>query len=164
MAKTPAQTVKDKYGDKSKLVAALKPFLGDDLWVARENKDKGLAHVSNAKLLRLLGIFSAVQSKWGTRAKLIDAIMGVEGRAKDTGYRGRLEAWPVPRLYDYYKSAAHRRGLGDEAPKKEAAAPAKAAAAAPKEKAAKKPAAKKAAVEGEAPAKKPAKKKAEKAE
>jgi len=159
MSKTPAQIVKDKYGDKAKLVAALKPFLGSDLWLARENKDKGLAHVSNAKLLRLFDTFSAVQSKWGTRAKLIDAIVQAEGRAKDTGYRTRLDAWPVPRLYDHYKSVARRNGTPvDAAPtaKKEAAPKAEAAPA----KAAAKPRAKKAApAEGEAPAPKKATKK-----
>lgn len=106
MAKSPSQLVKDKYGDKQKLVDAVKQFVNDDLWVGRENKDKGLARVSNAKLLRLLEIFTAVQSKWGTRAKLIDAIVEVAGRTKDAGYRTRLEGWPVPRLYDSYKSLA----------------------------------------------------------
>ena len=45
---SPSQTMKDKFGEKKKLVDALAPFLGDDLWVARENKNKGLARVSNA--------------------------------------------------------------------------------------------------------------------
>ena len=68
---TPSKTVKDRFGDKKKLVDALKPFLGEDLWVGRENKDKGLSRISNAKLVRLFDTFTAVQSKWGTRGKLI---------------------------------------------------------------------------------------------
>ena len=104
----PAQSVKDRFGDKKKLVDALQPFLGDDLWVARHNKDKGLARVSNAKLLRLHEVFTAVQSKWGTRAKLVDAILDVGGRQKDAGFKARLETWPVPRLYDHWKSISKR--------------------------------------------------------
>lgn len=105
---SPAQTVKARFGEKKKLVDALKPFLGADLWVARDNKDKGLSRVSNGKLLRLYETFTAVQSKWGTRGKLIDAILDLEGRQKDAGFKSVIETWPVPRLYDRWKSAARR--------------------------------------------------------
>ncbi len=146
--KSPISSVKEKFGDKAKLVAELEKFTKDgDLWVSRTNANKGLAHVSNAKLLKLHRTFSEVKEKFGTRAKLIDAICELEKRAKDEGYKKRLGAFPVPRLYDMYKSAAKRSGAKTEgAPKKAAAkaekkAPAKKAAAKP----AKKPAAKKAA-------------------
>ena len=98
----------EKYGDKAKLVAAVEKFTGDDLWVARTNKDKGLAHVSNAKLLRLHAVFTEVKEKFGTREKLIDAILEVQKRSKDTGLRQKLQSWPVPRLYDAYKSSSKR--------------------------------------------------------
>jgi hypothetical protein len=139
---SPLATLKEKFGDKSKLVAELEKFTkNDDLWVSRTNEDKGLAHVSNAKLLKLHRTFSEVKEKFGTRAKLIDAICELEKRPKDEGYKTRLGAYPVPRLFDLYKSVAKRT-----APK---AAPKKKAPAAPKKpvvkKAAAKPAAKKAA-------------------
>jgi len=155
MAKSPSQTVKDKFGDKQKLVDAVKQFVNDDLWVGRENKDKGLARVSNAKLLRLLETFTAVKSKWGTRGKLIDAVVEAAGRTKDAGYRKGIEGWPVPRLYDAYKSLSKKSApkaekaaaKKSEAPKAEAKPAAKKAAAKKSEapKAAGKPAAKKAA-------------------
>jgi hypothetical protein len=106
--KTPLTLVKEKFGDKSKLVQAVEKFTGEDLWVSRTNEDKGLAHVSNAKLLRLLATFSLVKEKFGTRDKLIDAILELEGRSKDAGLRQRLSMWPVPRLFDTYKSATKR--------------------------------------------------------
>jgi len=106
--KTPFALVKEKFGDKSKLVQAVEKFTGEDLWVSRTNEDKGLAHVSNAKLLRLLATFSLVKEKFGTRDKLIDAILELETRSKDAGLRQRLSKWPVPRLFDAYKSAAKR--------------------------------------------------------
>ena len=90
MAKGPLAIVKDKFGDKKKLIAAVEAFTGDDLWVSRTNKDKGLAHVSNAKLVRLHETFSAVKEKFGTRAKLIEAILEVEKRVKDEGYKKHL--------------------------------------------------------------------------
>ena len=165
----PAQTVKDRFGDKNKLVDALKPFLSADLWVGRENKDKGLARVSNAKLLRLFETFTAVQSKWGTRGKLVDAILDLEGRQKDAGFKATIETWPVPRLYDRWKGAARRANVkgtishaktekkGAEGSKAEKPA---AHAAAPK--AAKTTAAKKSASSTDKGEKKPAKKAAAK--
>jgi hypothetical protein len=74
-----------------------------------------------------------VKSKFGTREKLIDAILELEKRTKDAGYRQRLLAWPVPRLYDAYKSIAKRAKAGkpETAPKAAAKKPeAKAAKAA----------------------------------
>ena len=105
----PLALVKEKFGDKAKLVEAVEKLTGDDLWVSRTNKDKGLAHVSNAKLLRLHATFTEVKEKFGTREKLIDAILEIEKRTKDAGFRQRLSAWPVPRLFDAYKSATKRK-------------------------------------------------------
>lgn len=147
--KSPLATLKDKFENKAKLVAELEKLTkDDDLWVARVNKNKGLAHVSNAKLLKLHATFAAVKEKFGTRAKLIDAICEVEKRAKDEGFKTRLGNFPVPRLWDMYKSASKRAGAGakDEAkaakrkaaPKKAAPAKAAPAKAAPKKTAAKK--------------------------
>jgi hypothetical protein len=150
MTKTPLAALKETFGDKAKLVAELENLTkGDELWVSRLNANKGLAHVSNAKLLRLHRTFTAVKEKFGTRAKLIDAIAEMEKRAKDEGYKTRLGAFPVPRLWDMYQSVAKRIAGKDKAakvaasgkkrpaaakvaaaPKKKAAAPKKKAAAA----------------------------------
>jgi hypothetical protein len=124
--KSPLATVKDKFGDKAKLVAAVEKFTGEDLWIGRTNEDKGLAHVSNAKLLRLHATFTEVKEKFGTREKLVAAVLDVEKRTKDEGYKARISAWPVPRLYDFYKAAAKRAKAA--APKTKAAPKAKAAA------------------------------------
>jgi hypothetical protein len=143
--KNPIATVKAKFENKAKLVAELEKLTKDgDLWVSRLNENKGLAHVSNAKLLKLHATFAAVKEKFGTRAKLIDAICEVEKRVKDEGYKSRLNAFPVPRLWDLYRATSKR------------------AAAATAPKAAKKAAPAKAAPVKAAPAKAPAKKSAPK--
>lgn len=132
---SPLATVKEKFGDKEKLVASLEKLTGTDLWLGRTNTDKGLAHVSNAKLLRLHAVFTEVKEKFGTHAKLVAAVLETEKRTKDEGYKTRLGTWPVPRLYDHYKAVAKRA-------KAAAAKPAKPAAAPKAEKKAEKPAAK----------------------
>jgi hypothetical protein len=108
MAKAPITVVKEKFGDKTKLVEAVKAFMSEDLWVNRLNSEKGLEHVSNAKLLRLHQIFTQVKAEFGTRDKLIDAILTLENRSKDQGFRSKLAAYPVPRLLDLHKSAKKR--------------------------------------------------------
>ncbi len=108
--KSPLALVKERFGDKAKLVEAVKAFAADELWMGRTSADrnggegKGLDNVSNAKLLKLHATFSEVKEKFGTRAKLIDSIVAAVKREKDAGYRKRIEQYPVPRLYDMYKS------------------------------------------------------------
>jgi hypothetical protein len=113
MAKAPLAAVKEKFENKKKLVEAVQAFVNDsELWVGRLASDRGgeggLSRVSNAKLLKLHATFEAVKKEFGTRAKLIDACLTVEKRTKDEGYKSRISAWPVPRLYDHYKSAKKR--------------------------------------------------------
>ncbi len=124
-ANNPLAVVKEKFGEKAKLVEALEKLAGEALWVSRTNKEKGLAHVSNAKLLRLHATFTTVKEKFGTREKLIDAILELEKRSKDAGLRQKLLDWPVPRLFDAYRSAAKRSAPPAARP---AAAPKKAPA------------------------------------
>jgi hypothetical protein len=158
--KSPLALAKEKFGDKEKLVAAVQSFANDgELWLSRTNAGKGLAHVSNAKLLRLHATFTEVKAKFGSRAKLIDAILDLEKRVKDAGYKTRLNAWPVPRLWDYFKAAEKRvKGAAKAVAKKTAPKAAKKTAAGEgKDGAAKKPAANKTATK--APAKKTAAKK-----
>ncbi len=110
--KSPLATVKEKFGEKSKLVEAVKALATDDLWLGRTSADRGhdrgLEHVSNAKLLRLHAVLTEVKEKFGTRAKLVDEILAAEKRTKDAGFKKRIEAYPVPRLYDIFKSAQKR--------------------------------------------------------
>jgi hypothetical protein len=131
MQKSPAAIVKEKFGDKAKLLAALGPLTDDSLWLPRVNKNKGLERVSNAKLLRLHRVLSEVKDKFGTRGKLIDAVCDLEKRTKDDGYKKRLDAYPVPRLYDLYRALAKRTADGSKARGKGAAS-AGAKATAPK--------------------------------
>jgi hypothetical protein len=130
-SKTPLSLVKEKFGDKAKLVEALEKLTSQDLWVARTNKNKGLGRVSNVKLLRLHATFAEVKEKFGTRDKLIDALLDTLQRSKDAGFRQRVSEWPVPRLVDAYKSAMRRNSATRETAPAAGAAPAKSKAATP---------------------------------
>lgn len=140
--KSPLAIVKEKFGDKSKLVEAVKAFGTEELWLGRTSADnaggkgRGLGHVSNAKLVRLHTVFTEVKEKFSTRAGLIEAILTAQKRSKDGDLKKKLETYPVPRLFDLYKSAskaakAAEKAAEPRAPKAPKAAPA-APAAAPK--------------------------------
>jgi hypothetical protein len=108
--KSPLAIVKEKFGDKSKLVEAVKAFGTEELWLGRTSADnaggkgRGIGHVSNAKLVRLHAVFTEVKTKFGTRASLIEAILTAQKRSKDGDLKKKLETYPVPRLFDLYKS------------------------------------------------------------
>jgi hypothetical protein len=108
MAKSPLQTVKERFKNKAGLVTAVKGLLTDDLWIDRLNSNKGLDRVSNQKLLHLHGVLTEVKSKFGSRAKLIDAIASASGRAKDAEYKTGLERFPTPRLLQICLGAQKR--------------------------------------------------------
>lgn len=106
--KSPLALVKERFTDKDGLIKALKELATEELWLDRLDQDKGLDSVSNKKLLRLHTVISDVKKQFGTRAKLVDAILTQEKRGKDEGYKTRLSRLPTPRLLDQYKVGAKR--------------------------------------------------------
>jgi hypothetical protein len=113
MSKSPLSTVKERFGDdpkkaKQKLVEAVKKAAGKDLWLERVSEQKGLEHVSNKKLLHLERVFEAVSKKVGSRDQLIEAIVGLEGRNEDEGYKARLTKQSTPNLWDRYRAVQSR--------------------------------------------------------
>ncbi len=106
--KSPLSVVKEQFGDKAKLVSAVEKLATDDLWLDRISEEKGLAHVSNAKLLKLHAALTLAKSEFGSRSKLIASILELESRSKDSGYQARLEKFALPRLLDLHRSVARR--------------------------------------------------------
>ena len=121
---TPLSVMKERFGDKAKLVAAVEKLAAGDLWVDRVS-GKTLTRVSNAKLLRLHDVLTAAKKEFGTRKKLVSEIATLRSRDKDDGLKARLEAFPLPRLMDEHRSAALRaaraKGKAPAAPKKRVA-------------------------------------------
>ena len=105
---SPLKTVQEKFGEKSKLIKAVEALGKNELWLKRLSKDKGLECVSNAKLLRLHRLLSEAKSEFGSRGALIDALLKLNRREKDQGFRARLERYPTPRLLDLHRAAGRR--------------------------------------------------------
>ena len=118
MKKTPVQIVTERFQSKEKLVEAVTKLATTELWLDRTHAEKGLARTSNAKLLRLHGILEDAKKRFGSRDKLIAAILELEKRVKDGGYKTRLSQYPLPRLIDLHDVAARRsKRAGKEAKK-----------------------------------------------
>jgi len=108
MKKTPLARVKEQFQSKEKLVAAVKELATDALWLDRVSGAKGLQRVSNVKLLRLYDVLSTAKKEFGSRDKLVGAILDLEKRSKDAGYKTRLERYTLPRLLDLHRASDRR--------------------------------------------------------
>jgi hypothetical protein len=148
MKKSPVAAVKERFQSKDKLVEAVQKLATADLWLDRVSGEKGLAKVSNHKLLKLHETLTDASKRFGSRDKLISAILELKKRTKDAGYGARLKKAGLPELLDLHQSAerASKRAAAKAAPavkKTVKKAPAKVAPAAAKKAPAKKPAKKK---------------------
>jgi len=111
MKKMPLAEIKERFGSKEALVKELKAlFDKGEMFENRLNPDSGLTHVANSKLLRLHEVATEVKERFSTRARLIDDLLKTMKREKDEGLRSRFERWGLPRLWDYYRSTARKRG------------------------------------------------------
>lgn len=110
MKKTPLAEVKERFGSKENLIKELKGlFDKGQLFEDRLNPDKGISHISNAKLLKLHRVANEVTERFTTRANLIADLAKTLGREKDTGIKEKFEKWGLPRLWDYYQSISKRQ-------------------------------------------------------
>ncbi len=100
--KSPFKRVSEDHGGKEKLVDAIVEVLdrGD------EDKDalkKRLQSSSNTKLLKLLATATELKSKFGSKEKLVDALLAQLGRQKDVDFRTKLLTYSPARLLDMHK-------------------------------------------------------------
>ena len=114
MTDSPLSILKARFGDdpkkaKQALVDAVKKAAGKDLWLDRINESKGLAHVSNKKLLHLEQVFQRVAAEVGSREKLIAEIANLAGRSKDADYKARLARQSTPTLWDRFQAVQSKR-------------------------------------------------------
>ena len=100
---TPFQRVQQLHGGKEQLVDKITDVLerGEE---SKEDLKKRLQSSSNTKLLRLLEAATELKDRFGTREKLVDAILAKMGRQKDADFRTKLLAWTPARLLDLHRA------------------------------------------------------------
>ena len=99
MKKSPVAVVKERFQSKDKLVEAVQKLATGDLWLDRVNEAKGLAKVSNDKLIKLHDVLADAQKRFGSRDKLISAILELKKRTKDAGYQAPEKRIPPQTHY-----------------------------------------------------------------
>src|SRR5262249_30420718 len=92
------------HGSKESLAKSLADAL------ARDDEDTGiiadrLGKASNTQLLHLQAVVEVVKEKFGSRAKLIEAIGAAEKKSTDKDYLAKLETFSLPHLLDIATSA-----------------------------------------------------------
>lgn len=98
---SPLAQVKRLHGSKEKLVDSLVDALGKDAGdESPEALKQRLQSSSNKKLLRLAKAISTVNTKHGSKDKLVQTVSAAKGHAKDQDYVAKLQTMSIPRLLD----------------------------------------------------------------
>ena len=80
---------------------------GDAMVGGEDDKDAfrtRLLSAANSKLIRLHKMGRAVAERWGSKDKLVDALLLLQRRGKDEDYRSKLSTLPLGKLYDQFHS------------------------------------------------------------
>ncbi len=106
--RTPLSEVKERFGSKDALIKEIEKLTAKKDLLAEKLSDKGIDHVSNAKLLRLHRLVTDVTERFTSRAALVDAYLELKHRSKDEPYRQKLMTYTLGRLYDMYQVAQRK--------------------------------------------------------
>lgn len=108
MKKSPLSLVKEQFGSKEQLVDAL-TALPEGVLRESDEEDKDalrtrLLTAANSKLLRLHKMGRVVAERFGSKDKLVDALLMLQRRGKDADYGNKLRTLPLGKLYDQFNS------------------------------------------------------------
>lgn len=103
MSKSPQQIVKEKYGEKSKLIDAVIGLVEAREGESAEAHKRRLRNVSNAKLLHLLAIGERVKALGG-REGIVKQILELKKQAKDHEFADHLRKLALARIVDMLTS------------------------------------------------------------
>jgi hypothetical protein len=106
--RTPLAEVTERFGSKEGLIKELTKLTAKQDFLVEKFSEKGIDHVSNAKLLRLHRLVTEVSDKFSSRAALVDAYLELKHRTRDEPYREKLMTYTLGRLYDMYQVAQRK--------------------------------------------------------
>lgn len=104
MKKTPLQQVKEQFGSKEALAKKLIPLLDRAEDEDTADFERRITTASNKQLLRLWAAEEAVKSRFGSKDKLVDAIVKGRFDGKDNAdYRAKIAGYAKTRLLDLHR-------------------------------------------------------------
>ncbi len=108
MKKSPLAQVKEEFGSKQELVSRLKPLLERNEGESDEAFDLRINTTSNRKLLRLWATEHAVKDGFGSREKLVDAIVQLKFGKSNADFAARLGTYSKARLLDLHRALSQK--------------------------------------------------------
>jgi hypothetical protein len=117
VARGPLARVAALHGSKDKLIEKLAPGLAGE-GTDEDTVKARLKKASNQQLLRLAGVVEAVTKAYGSRDKLVAALVKALGKAKDKDFVTRLGGFSLPKLYELARASERRHKAADAAAKK----------------------------------------------
>ena len=104
MKKTPLQLVKDEFGSKEALAKKLIPLLDRREDEDQDDFERRIKTASNKQLLRLWQAEQSVKERFGSKEKLVDAIVKGRFDGKDNAdYRAKIAPYAKTRLLDLHR-------------------------------------------------------------
>ncbi|GAB4294377.1 MAG: hypothetical protein Kow0090_09070 [Myxococcota bacterium] len=97
---TPRETVAEKFGSKESLAKKLSDRIGRPEGVTEADFVRRLKRQKNSKLLRLYRIAEVVEKEFGSKEKLVEAILQTHGHTNDGDFKKKLMTYSISRLYD----------------------------------------------------------------
>lgn len=106
-SKPPLAIVKERFGTKDNLVNEVVDLLNPPK-KERDLTRERLRTAANSKLLRLHRILTEVKEQFGSKEKLVEAILVLEGHQRDEDRRNKLLSYSPGRLLDLHRRYAKK--------------------------------------------------------
>lgn len=106
MKKTPLQQVKDQFGTKEALAGKLIPLLDCPEDEDKADFERRIRTASNKQLLRLWNAEQRVKSEFGSKDKLVAAIVKARFNGSNADYSARISNYTSSRLLDLHRQVA----------------------------------------------------------
>lgn len=106
MKKTPLQLVKDEFGTKDALASKLIPLLNCPEDEDKADFERRIRTASNKQLLRLWNAEQRVKQDFGSKDKLIAAIVKAKFNGSNADYSAKISRYSSSRLLDLHRQVA----------------------------------------------------------
>jgi hypothetical protein len=99
---TPVQEVRQRFGSKAELAKQLLPVLERDEDVEAEDWERRVNTMSNKQLLRLMAVHELVKKRFGSKDKLVEAVVKLKFPNGNEPYAAKLSRTSTTRLLDLH--------------------------------------------------------------
>ena len=103
---TPVEEVRERFGSKEELAKKVMKVVEKDDDVDDDEFERQILSASNRQLLRLFEVHEIVKGRFGSKEKLVDAIVKLKFSEGNAPYRDKLLTLRSTRLLDLHSTLA----------------------------------------------------------